>query len=68
MIFRNRGTSSRRDLLSLGAAGAMGLLSTQGVVFGAERQQGAAHDSLSVKSFGAVGDAATAPFGARVIR
>jgi len=59
MTLRNRGTSSRRDLLSLGAAGAMGLLSTPGVAFGAEREQGATHDSLSVRTFGAAGDAAT---------
>jgi Pectate lyase superfamily protein len=59
MTFRNRGTSSRRDLLSLCAAGAMGLLSTPGVAFGAEREHGATRDSLSVRSFGAAGDAAT---------
>jgi hypothetical protein len=59
MTIPNRGTSSRRDLLSLGAAGAMGLLSTPGVAFGAEREQGAAHESLNVRTFGATGDAAT---------
>ena len=60
MTLRNRGTSSRRDLLSLGAAGAMGLLNTPGVAFGAEReQQGAVHDSLNVRTFGAAGDAVT---------
>src|SRR3984885_8778694 len=59
MPLPNKGTSSRRDLLSLGAAGAMGLLSTPGVAFGAQREQGAIHDSLSVRTFGAAGDAAT---------
>ena len=59
MTFRDRGTSSRRDLLSLGTAGAMGLLSAPGVTFGAQREQGAIHDSLNVKTFGAAGDAAT---------
>jgi hypothetical protein len=59
MTIRDRGTSSRRDLLSLGAAGAMGLLSTPGVAFGTEREQGAIHDSLSVRAFGTVGDAST---------
>jgi hypothetical protein len=59
MTLSNRGASSRRELLSLGAAGAMGLLSTPGVAFGAEREQGTAHDSLNVRTFGAAGDAAT---------
>ena len=59
MTFRDRGTSSRRDLLSLGAVGAMSLLGTPGVAFAAEREQGAIHDSLNVKTFGAAGDAAT---------
>jgi hypothetical protein len=59
MTLRDRGTSSRRDLFSLGAAGAMTFLGTPGVAFGAERQQGVIHDSLSVRTFGAAGDAAT---------
>jgi Pectate lyase superfamily protein len=59
MTFRDRGTSSRRDLLSLGAAGAMTLLGTSGVALGAERQPGAIHDSLNVRTFGAAGDATT---------
>ena len=59
MTLRARGTSSRRDLLSLGAAGAMSLLGTPGAAFGAEREQGAIHDSLNVRTFGAAGDAAT---------
>ena len=61
MTLRNGRTSSRRDLLSLGAAGAMGLLNSPGVAFGAERDRGASHDSdsLSVRTFGAAGDAAT---------
>ena len=59
MTLPNRGTSSRRDLLSLGAAGAMGFLCTSGAGFGAQGEQGAVHDSLSVRTFGAAGDAAT---------
>ena len=63
MTFRDRGTSSRRDLLSLGAVGAMSLLGTPGVALEAkhdrEREQGAIHDSLSVRAFGAAGDAVT---------
>jgi len=61
MTLRNRGTSSRRDLLSLGAASAMGLMSSPGVAFGAERDRGTSHDSLSVRTFGAMGDALSMP-------
>ncbi|WP_157439842.1 glycosyl hydrolase family 28-related protein [Terracidiphilus gabretensis] len=65
MTLRDRGTSSRRDLLSLGAAGAMGFLGRPGVAFGAERDperdpernHGAIPDSLNVKTFGSKGDA-----------
>ena len=59
MTLRDRGTSSRRDLLSLGAAGAMTFLGSPRVAFAAERQHGAIHESLSVRTFGAAGDAAT---------
>ena len=59
MTLSNRWASSRRDLLSLGAAGAMTLLSTPEVALGAEREQGTIHDSLNVRTFGAAGDAAT---------
>jgi hypothetical protein len=65
MTLRDRGTSSRRDLLSLGAAGAMGFLGRPGVAFGAERDPErdpernhvAIPDSLNVKTFGSKGDA-----------
>jgi hypothetical protein len=61
MTLRDIGTSSRRDLLSLGAAGAMGFLGRPGVAFGAEhdpeRDHGAIPDSLNVRTFGSKGDA-----------
>src|ERR1022692_4885424 len=60
MAHHDKGTSSRRDLLSLGVAtGAMKLLGTPGVAYGAEHDNEAFHRSLSVRTFGAVGDAAT---------
>jgi hypothetical protein len=59
MTLHDKGTSSRRDLLALGAAGAMGFLGNPGLALGAERDHEAVHDSLSVRTFGATGDAAT---------
>jgi Pectate lyase superfamily protein len=55
----DRGTSSRRDLLSLGvASGAMKLLSTPGIAYASGRDNEAAL-SLNVRAFGTAGDAAT---------
>jgi hypothetical protein len=60
MRVRDNGTSSRRDLLSVGAAaGVMGLLGRPEAAYGAEHNNGAVSSSLSVRTFGAVGDAAT---------
>src|SRR5580658_845304 len=56
----NKGASSRRDLLSFGAAaGVMGLMSAPETAYGAGHDDEAVHRSLSVRTFGAVGDAAT---------
>jgi hypothetical protein len=56
----DNGTSSRRDLLSLGtAAGVLRLLSTPEVAYGAQHDNKAVCCSLSVRTFGAVGDAET---------
>src|ERR1700733_8121555 len=52
MKFRDRGTFSRGDIFSLGAVGAMTFLGTSGAAFGAQGEQGAVHDSLSVRTFG----------------
>jgi hypothetical protein len=60
MTHHDKGTSSRRELLSLGAAtGMMTLLGGAGVAQGAVREDEAAHNSLNVRVFGAAGDAAT---------
>jgi Pectate lyase superfamily protein len=64
MTVRDNGTSSRRDLLSFGAAaGVMRLLGTPEAAYGAEHDNGAVNSSvnssLNVRTFGAVGDAAT---------
>jgi hypothetical protein len=60
MRVRDNGTSSRRDILSLGAAaGVMGLVGTSESAYGAEHNDEAANNSLSVRTLGAVGDAAT---------
>ena len=59
MTHHDRGTSSRRDLLSLGvASGAMKLLSTPGIAYASGRDNEAAL-SLNVRAFGTAGDAAT---------
>ena len=60
MAFHDRSTSSRRDILSLGGAvGMMSVLGAPGVAHGAVPAHEAAQFPLSVKSFGAAGDAAT---------
>src|SRR5580658_10957956 len=60
MRVRDNGTSSRRDLLSFGAAaGVMGLMSAPETAYGAGHDNDAVHCSLNVRTFGAVGDAAT---------
>jgi hypothetical protein len=60
MTVRDGGTSSRRDLLSLGAAvGVMRVLGAPEAAYGAENGKEAAQSSLNVRTFGAIGDAAT---------
>ena len=60
MTFLDRGISSRRDILSLGgAAGMMSVLGAPGVAYGAVPGHEAAQSPLSVRSFGAAGDAST---------
>ena len=59
-MFHDKTTSSRRDLLSLGtAAGVMSVLGAPGAAHAAVHDHESAQYSLSVKTFGAVGDAAT---------
>jgi hypothetical protein len=59
MMFHHKTTSSRRDILSLGtAAGVMSMLGAPGAAHAAVHDHEAAQYSLSVKTFGAVGDAA----------
>ncbi len=65
MSHHDKGTSSRRDLLSLGVAtGAMKLLGAPGVAYAAEHGNEAVPSSLSVRTFGAVGDATSDDTGA----
>jgi len=60
MTFHDKRTSSRRELLSLGAAtGVMSVLGAPGVAYGAVHDHQAVQSPLSVKTFGAAGDAAT---------
>ena len=58
MTLHNIRPSSRRDILALGAAtGVLRMLGTPEVAFGAEHNDEADHVSLSVRAFGAAGDA-----------
>jgi hypothetical protein len=60
MTFHDKSTSSRREILSLGAAtGVMGFLGAPGVAYGAAHDHETVQYSLSVRTFGAAGDAAT---------
>ena len=60
MMFNEKSTSSRREILSMGAAaGVMSVLGAQGVAYGAVHDHEAAQNPLSVKTFGAAGDAVT---------
>src|SRR5580692_9735025 len=60
MTFHDKSTSSRREILSIGAAaGVIGVLGAPGVAHGAVHDHAAAQQTLSVKTFGAAGDAAT---------
>jgi len=60
MMFNEKSTSSRRDILSLGAAaGVMSVLGASGVAHAAVHDHEAAQNPLSVKTFGAAGDAVT---------
>jgi hypothetical protein len=60
MTFHGKSTSSRREILSLGAAaGVMRVLGAPGVAYGAVHYHEAVQYSLSVRMFGSAGDAAT---------
>src|ERR1700733_7515142 len=59
MMFHDKSTSSRREILSLGAAaGAMSVLGAPGVAHAAVHDHEAVQNPLSVRTFGATGDAA----------
>jgi hypothetical protein len=58
MTLQDKGTRSRRELLSLGAAsGMMGLLGAPGIAHAAVNEDALAQESINVGAFGAVGDA-----------
>jgi hypothetical protein len=63
MTHHGEATSSRRELLFLGAAtGLMRLLGGPGVAYGAVNEDETAHNSLNVRIFGASEPARDLPF------
>ena len=60
MTFDDKSISSRRRILSMGAAaGLIGVMGAPGVAYGAVHDHEVAPAQLSVRNFGAAGDAAT---------